>query len=302
MGLDGRPAGGRSLRWYTGAAFVVLGALVVITFFVYISRLSSAPSDGYAAGEQPPARTETSAPANVTVTVDKGAAISWEDMEDVNVIGYNVYRYKAGDDPGSLVNLTIISDTVYHDDEGTMFNSYAVAAVDTSGREGVLSNQVAAVPEPVSLTQLAPTRKPEKVEDTAFSEPPEQQLSPGLVHCTAEGMTYYGVWYKEHYAEVTGGALMVTPYGGDSVSYTFSGDSVAVISTRHWNYGIMRVYIDGELRQEVDLYSPQISTRQAVFSASGLGSGAHTIKLVCAGRKNQDANFTFVNLEALQIK
>jgi hypothetical protein len=305
FGLGDKPVSRKGLGWPAVAVFCVLGVLVIATFFLYVSRLSGAPSGGgYGTQDDTftAAKDELTAPENVTVTVDKGATISWGGTDDVRLIGYNVYRYKAGDDPGNKVNAAIISDTVYHDDEGTMFNSYAVAPVDTNGREGIVSIPVVAVAEPVSLSGLTPTQKPEKVEDITYRDPPEQDLPASLVGSTSPGMSYYGVWYKEHYAEVTGGVIMVTPYYGDSASYTFSGDGIAVIATRHWNYGIMDIYIDGELRQQVDLYSPEIKVRDTVFSASGLGPGAHTIKVVCTGRKSQEANFTFINVEALQVR
>ncbi len=286
--------------------FAVLGALVIASFFVYVSRLSDAPggdSDSNPAGKAfTQAKVELTAPDNVKVMVGQGATITWDSGNDVHIIGYNVYRYKSGDGPADKVNAAIVSDNVYHDDEGNMFNSYAVAAVDDNGREGALSAPVAAVVEPVSLTGLTPTRQPEKIENAAPDRPPEKPLPPTLVGCTDRGITYQGVWYLEHYAEVTGGCLMVTPYYGDSASYTFNGDNVAVIATRHWNYGIMEVYIDGELKQQVDLYSPEIRVGDTVFTASKLAPGAHTIKLVCTGRKHPDANFTFIDLEAFQVR
>ena len=306
MGISIGAGGAKRMGLPAAVIFVVLAVLVVATFILYMSRLSSAPggASGPSAVETTftQAKADLAAPDNVTVTVDKGATIRWDGEDDIRIIGYNVYRYKDVADSGSKVNAAIIADTVYHDDEGTMFNSYAVAPVDTSGREGIVSMPVVAVPEPVSLTGLTPTEKPEKVEDATFTEPPQRTLPPNLVGCTSEGMSYYGVWYKEHYAEVTGGVIMVTPYYGDSCSYTFTGDSIGVIATRHWNYGIMDVYIDGELRQEVDLYSPEIKAQDTVFSASGLGPGAHTIKLVCTGRKNPNANFTFIDVEAFQVR
>jgi hypothetical protein len=305
FGLATQPTSRKGFGVPLAIVFLIIGAMVVASFFLYMSRLSSAPTDGgYAAEGQTfsEVKAELTAPDNVRVTVDKGATISWDGTDDVRVIGYNVYRYKAEDDSGNKVNGAIISDTIYHDDEGTMFNSYAVAPVDTSGREGIVSIPVVAVAEPVSLSGLTPTQKPEKIEDVTFKDPPPMALPPTMVGSTAVGMSYYGVWYMEHYAEVTGGVIMVTPYYGDFATYTFSGDSVAVIATRHWNYGIMDVYIDGELRQQVDLYSPEIKVRDTVFSATRLGPGAHTIKMVCTGRKNADANFTFINVEALQVK
>ena len=286
---------------------VVLAVLVVGSFSVYLARVSGVDSGGGAS----PGREERAAqinpelqpPENVKVVVERGATVSWEAVDDVRVIGYNVYRFKGTDDSGAKVNAAIVSDTVYHDDEGTMFNSYAVAAVDREGREGPPSGPVAATEEPRSLPGLTATREPERITDTTLKDRPKPaDLPPTVVDCTADGMSYVGSWYLERYAEVTGGTLMVTPYRGDYLTYTFSGESVTVIATRHWNYGIMEIYLDGELRREVDLYSPQLRTGERIFSASGLGPGAHTIKLVCSGRKNPAAYFTFINLEALEIR
>jgi hypothetical protein len=290
-------------------AFGVLAALVILTFLLYMSKLSQvqtvdARNDmGSEAQVYGQTNEDLEPPGGVTVTVEKGATVRWDGEEDVRIIGYNVYRYKAGEGPGSKINASIISDTVYHDDEGTMFNSYAVAPVDTDGKQGLVSIPVAAVAEPVSLVGLTPTQDPQMLEDITFEGPGQgTKLPPNVVDCTTGGMSYYGVWYLEHYAQVAGGTLMVTPYYGDYMTYTFVGDSIAVISTRHWNYGIMDIFIDGELRQEVDLYSSDVLVQQRVFTATGLGSGAHTIKLVCTGRRNPNANFTFINVEGFEVK
>ena len=243
-------------------------------------------------------------PANVKVMVERGTTITWDSLEDIRVIGYNIYRYKGEGDAGTKINAAIVSDTVYHDDEGTMFDSYAIAPVDTRGREGTVSAPVAASEKPQSIASLTPVQEPEKLTDHTFQEGEQTQAEAagGLLDCTAPGMLYSGDWYLEHYAEVSGGTLMVTPYAGDYVSYTFAGESVAVISTRHWNYGIMEVYLDGELRAQVDLYADRILTGQEVFTASGLGPGAHNLKLVCTGNKNPSALFAFIDLEALSIR
>jgi hypothetical protein len=309
LGMNRNPERSKRFRFPVLAAFGILGALVIVTFFLYMVRLSSVTtSDARTDGNTNKqvygqVNLEIPAPGQVAVTVDKGATIKWNGEEDVRIIGYNVYRYTGADDPGSKVNSAIVSDTVYHDDDGTMFNSYAVAPVDANGRQGVVSTPVDAVADPRSLAGLTPTQQPEEVKNTTFEGPPARpDLPASIVDCTAGGMTYNGVWYLEHYAEVTGGTLMVTPYPGGYGTYTFAGDSVTVIATRHWNYGILDIYIDGELRQEVDLYSPAIKVQDRIFTASGLGPGAHTIKMVCTGRKNPQAFFTFIDIEALEVR
>ncbi len=292
--------------WVT-AAFVLLGVLLLASFLYHLSRLGGVEEGAGSAGKEGSSiqiNPSLPSPASVKVAVEKGATITWEGLDDIRVIGYNIYRYKGDGDSGSRINAAIVSDTVYHDDEGTVFDSYAVVPVDSNGREGVASAPVAAAERPRSISSLEPVRQPEKVADHTFQEHEQQQgqAAGGMLDCTSPGMTYTGDWYLEHYSEVIGGTLMVTPYAGDYFTYTFAGESVAVVSTRHWNYGIMEVYLDGELRAEVDLFADEIRTGEKVFTASGLGPGAHTIKLLCTGRNNPSAFFTFINLEALVVQ
>jgi hypothetical protein len=295
-------------RLVTGI-FVILGLIVVITGFFYMSRLKNVPGSGTSAegsSSQLPygqINADLAVPTNISVTADKGATIKWQAENDSRILGYNVYRYTGEDNAPSRINSSIVADTVYFDDEGTMFNSYAVAAVDNDGKQSELSRRVEASAEPNSMASLTPTQQPQQIQDFTFEDNgPHGDLPAGMVACNGKGMTYTGVWYLEHYAEVTGGVVMVTPYYGNACTYTFTASSVTVIATRHWNYGIMSVYIDGQMRQEVDLYSAQIVPNDRVFTASGLGEGVHTIRLECTGRKNPQANFTFINIVGLEIK
>jgi len=296
-------------KYYLLVGIGLLAVIMIGTFFLYMgkTRGGNATEARYYpdVGDLPYGQMnlDLSTPSDISVSVDKGAKITWAEEDDPQIIGYNVYRYRTEEDTPKKVNMAIITDTVFYDDDGTSFNSYAVSAVDTSGKEGPLSEPVLAEAEPFTLASLTPTAPAEVVKDTTVDEPlANPSLPPDTVDCTARGMSYAGVWYLEHYKEVIGNTLMVTPYYGDSMSYTFSGDEVTVIATRHWNYGIMDVYVDGDLWQSVDLYSDAVVPSDRVFTAIGLGPGAHTIKLVCSGDKNPQASFTFVNLEALEIK
>ena len=242
-------------------------------------------------------------PVILGITVDKGATISWwQPSGNAGVLGYNLYRYKSADDEGEKVNASIILDTIYFDDDGTLFNSYSVAAVDSKGAQGPVSPVMAAVPEPATISDLAPSRPSEVMRDAAFTYANSPaSSSDGLIDCTAPGMSYRGTWYLEHYPEVTATTLMVTPYAGDNLSYTFQGTEVSVISVKHRNYGIMEVYVDGELQGSADLYSEQTQVRSAVFTVRGLEAGPHDLKLVCSGRKNPLANYTFIAVDALKV-
>jgi hypothetical protein len=245
---------------------------------------------------------ELGRPTILGITVDKGATIKWQPAGEEDIIGYNLYRFKSQEDTGEKVNSAIILDTVYFDDDGSLFNSYSVTAVDTKGVEGPISETIAAIPEPVTVSGLQPTQPAEVMKDVTFTTTTPSTIPADVSDCTAPGMSYHGTWYLEHYPELFLNTLMVTPYMGDYMTYIFQGTQVEVVSIKHWNYGIMDIYIDGVLKGSADLYSSQVEVQSTVFKVSDLAPGAHTIKIVCSGYKNPQANFTFIAVDALKVK
>jgi len=249
-----------------------------------------------------PTNPDLGRPLIVSITVDRGATVRWQAPQHEEMLGFNLYRFKGDGGPGERVNSALILDQYYFDDEGTVFNLYTVAAVDRRGLEGPASEAVAAVEEPTTLAGLRPTSPPEVLRDVTFSAAAAPELPPEIRDCTSPGMAYRGTWYLEHYPEVYGGGLMVTPYAGDSLTYTFEGSGFSIISVRHWNYGIMDVYVDGERKGSVDLYSDHAEAQARVFTLEGLTPGVHTLQLECTGQKNPAANFTFIAVDAVEVK
>ncbi len=249
-----------------------------------------------------PTNPDLGRPIIISITVDRGATVRWQAPQDQEVLGFNLYRFKGDDGPGERVNSALILDQFYFDDEGTVFNSYTVAAVDRRGLEGPTSEVVAAVEEPTTLAGLRPTSPPEVLRDVTFSATASSELPPEIRDCTAPGMAYKGTWYLEHYPEVYGGGLMVTPYAGDSLTYTFEGSGFSIISVRHWNYGIMDIYVDGVRRGSADLYSQSAEAQARVFTLDELKPGVHTVTVECTGLKNPSANFTFIAVDAIEVR
>jgi hypothetical protein len=297
----------KNVNAYRAAAGLLI-FLILVSCMVYYAKKSQDPARGHRSVmdvKSLPQRVnqDLGQPVILGITVEKGATIQWwQPSGNSDVLGYNLYRYKSAGDKGEKVNASIILDTIYFDDDGSLFNSYSVAAVDSKGVQGPVSQVIAAVPEPVTISDLTPLKPSEVMKDVTFTNASSTPTSSdSLLDCTAPGMSYHGTWYLEHYPEVTGTSLMVTPYAGDYLSYSFQGTEVTVISVKHWNYGIMDVYVDGELKGSADLYSDQMQVKSAVFTVKGLEAGAHTLKLVCSGYKNPLANFTFIAVDALKV-
>ena len=68
----------------------------------------------------------------------------------------------------------------------------------------------------------------------------------------------------------------------DSLQFTFSGTGIEYLAEKHPELGNVDVYVDGALKQNVNLHLenfPRLS-RVVVFRIKGLSGGPHTIKIV----------------------
>jgi hypothetical protein len=68
----------------------------------------------------------------------------------------------------------------------------------------------------------------------------------------------------------------------DSLQFTFTGTGIDYIAEKHTDLGDVDVYVDGALKQNVNLRLenfPRLS-RVVVFRTDGLADGPHTIKIV----------------------
>jgi hypothetical protein len=77
-----------------------------------------------------------------------------------------------------------------------------------------------------------------------------------------------------------------TTTNGDSVSYTFTGTGIDVLSETNSDEGSFDVYVDGTKTQSLSAAGSSRLAQQVVASVSGLPKGQHTIKLVKTGGTN----------------
>ncbi|MGW2718533.1 hypothetical protein [Streptomyces sp. NPDC001492] len=105
------------------------------------------------------------------------------------------------------------------------------------------------------------------------------------VNDTDPAITYTGSWssssgrnFGDLYNDVH-----ATTTNGDSVSYTFTGTGIDVLSETNSDEGGIDVYIDGAKVQSVSASGSSRLAQQVVASVSGLAKGQHTIKLVKTG-------------------
>ncbi|WP_274653531.1 X2-like carbohydrate binding domain-containing protein [Paenibacillus humicola] len=98
----------------------------------------------------------------------------------------------------------------------------------------------------------------------------------------APGISYTGSW--NHSGGRNFGDYMDdvqwTETNGDFFEYTFKGTGIQYITEIDPSEGLADVYIDGVLTKTIDTHADVRQPQQAVFSATGLTDGLHTIKVV----------------------
>ena len=87
----------------------------------------------------------------------------------------------------------------------------------------------------------------------------------------------------------SGGGARESMTPGAQATFTFSGTSATWIGMRGPDSGIARVFVDGVLASEVDLFARSYEIRVPVFTVQGLASGNHTLTIEATGLKNPDS-------------
>ena len=108
-------------------------------------------------------------------------------------------------------------------------------------------------------------------------------LSPRLVQNTSSAVRFGSGWSSGSSSSYSGGSARYVSTKGRSVSYKFTGRSIALIATRAKTRGNVKVYINGVYHKTVDLYSSTTRYRSVGWQMTWATSGTRTVKLVVAG-------------------
>lgn len=92
-------------------------------------------------------------------------------------------------------------------------------------------------------------------------------------------LAWTGSWSKLSNSNASGGTVRRSIQAGSSVTYSFTGRSVALIATQGPKHGVARVFVDGTLEAEVDLYAAKNRWRRLVFTRQWDRAAAHTVRI-----------------------
>lgn len=133
---------------------------------------------------------------------------------------------------------------------------------------------------------------------------------------TSASIIKSGAWTTAADASASGGSYIYSNTTNNYAELTFTGNGVSWIGLKSNNQGIARVYLDGVLQGNVDLYRfvgcincctiygacityQYTAYQQTLWSISGLAYGTHTIRIVVSGTKNASSSNYYVNVDRL---
>jgi len=105
-------------------------------------------------------------------------------------------------------------------------------------------------------------------------------IKPRLVQNSSSSIAYAGTWKTLTSSSYSGGSeRYATQTDNESATYSFTGSSVAFITTTAKTRGLVRVWIDGSQAGLLDLYSSSTVFRKSLFAKSWPTSGPHSIRI-----------------------
>ncbi|MCI0582786.1 MAG: fibronectin type III domain-containing protein, partial [Chloroflexi bacterium] len=122
-------------------------------------------------------------------------------------------------------------------------------------------------------------------------------VTPSLVQQGSRALTYRGDWRTAVHASHSGGRVRYASAAGAAVTLTFTGRSVAWVTTLGPDRGAAKVYVDGMFAGTINTYASTLRFRMTAFARSWARSGSHTIRIVVVG----SAGHPRVDLDALEI-
>ncbi len=154
--------------------------------------------------------------------------------------------------------------------------------------------------DPGSTVQLRLAAQDTAGNWSGWASPASSPLTLNLVQeKPTANLVYDGRFRKRHFAGASGGSVRATGHVGRTATFTFSGSSVAFVSTLSPTRGIATVQIDGGAPQTIDLYHAATFQMAHVAWASGpLADGPHTVVVTVTGTHNPASKRNRVDIDA----
>jgi hypothetical protein len=134
------------------------------------------------------------------------------------------------------------------------------------------------------------------------AEPASAAIPRGTYDDTDSRIALHAPWVRDtQFSEAYQHTLTYTDIADASIAFTFTGSSVTYEYTRAYNRGIAEVWLDGRLKDRVDLYAPEIAWHSR-SSYGGLEPGTHTVRIRVTGERSPRSSDCVVDLDAVIVE
>jgi len=107
--------------------------------------------------------------------------------------------------------------------------------------------------------------------------------------------------FPDDWAAWSGGTAMATTTAGARATFRFSGTSVTWIGAHALDSGIARIYLDGQLVKDLNLFGLSDEIASRVYSLRGLAPGAHTLVIEATGERDEAAIGNTLIVDAFDV-
>jgi hypothetical protein len=117
---------------------------------------------------------------------------------------------------------------------------------------------------------------------------------------TDPAVVFSGQWATLSESRASGNAFHRSATAGAAAQFTFTGNSVTLLSATGPNRGIARVLIDNQLQATLDLYSAEERFQQP-YQFTGLSDGTHQIRVEVSGTHSGPSAAANVDVDAFVV-
>lgn len=114
-------------------------------------------------------------------------------------------------------------------------------------------------------------------------------------------VTLVGTWRYRASTQYTGNRMSYNNVSGSSLTVTFSGSRIELISDKDPYRGRADIFLDGAKVATIDCYSSSTVCQATVYSSPMLAAGQHTISVWPLAQKSEWARADFVVVDAFKV-
>ncbi len=123
----------------------------------------------------------------------------------------------------------------------------------------------------------------------------------GRVEENHPALEFSGRWYANANAAHSGGHAVLAMDAGSRANIGFVGTGIVWIANRDEWSGVARIYVDGQLKTEIDTYLSPGKNATAPYNIVGLAAGPHILSIEATGIRNQSAKGSWVWIDGFDI-